>query len=60
MSYKIIEFWDHGHDWIIKQTPDGQYFRRAANSTGQWQPGLPESAVETEIELLFVDAEEQT
>ena len=59
MSYKVIEFWDHGDDWIIKQMQDGQYFRRAANSTGPWQPGLPESAVESEIELLFIDAEEQ-
>ena len=60
MSYKVIEFWDHGNDWIIKQTGDGQYFCRAANSSESWEPGLPAYAVETEIELLFLNAEEQT
>ena len=60
MSYKVIEFWHHGVDWIIKQTPEDLYFHRVANSAQPWQPGLPECAVPAEIELMFLDAEEQT
>lgn len=60
MSYKVIEFWDQGDDWIIKQTPEGLYFNRMANSTEPWQPGLPDRAVEAEIELMFLETEERT
>ena len=53
MGYKIIEYSDYEEDWVIKQMEEGAYFHRLANSSEAWKQGLPNAAVEIEIELLF-------
>lgn len=60
MTYKVLECWADGRDWIIKQTHDGRYFRRVANGIESWEVGLPNGVIEAEIEMQFRECEERT
>ncbi|MDR4501225.1 MAG: hypothetical protein MRJ96_07240 [Nitrospirales bacterium] len=52
---KIVQATIEGQDMILKKRGKEIFFR-PANTYGEWQPGIPQGTVWSDVQAMFEDA----